>query len=149
MFEVRKTYNSSIGLSCAFRQWGATSHCRFVHGYSLKVVLVFRGEAVDHRHWLVDFGGLKETKKYLEDTFDHKMLVAKDDPEFEVFKMLADRGLIQATIVDDVGCEAFAKKIFIDLTQYGKGGPYFQSALLKRVEIHEHDGNMAAYERSV
>ena len=63
------------GFSCCFRQWKAKhSHCSFLHGYSLGFKLVFECESLDERNWVMDFGGLKDFKLFLEKTFDHTLL---------------------------------------------------------------------------
>lgn len=142
MYEVRKTYEHNIGLSCTFRQWRAESHCHFMHGYALKVVLVFRSDKLNQNNWVTDFGGLKPVKKWLEETFDHKTLVASDDPCFDLFEQMHREGIIDMVEVDHVGCEAFAQMIFENVRSIHSDAP----SMLKRVEVHEHSGNMAAYE---
>lgn len=148
MFEVRKTFDHSLGISACFRQWRAKhSHCQFLHGYALKVVLVFQCETLDDRKWVVDFGGLKEVKQWIMDTFDHKTLVAKDDPEYANFKQMHVWSVIDMVTVDNVGCESFAKMIwdyiFTDLMS--SEAERIRECIV-RVEVHEHGGNMAAYE---
>ena len=45
-FYSTKTYGNDKGLSCCFRQWGAThSHCSLLHGYSIGIKIVFECEA--------------------------------------------------------------------------------------------------------
>ena len=44
--------------------------------------------------------------------FDHTTIVAKDDPKIDYFKTLSNHGLIQLRIIEDVGCEKFAKYVF-------------------------------------
>lgn len=142
MYEVRKTYEHNLGLSCCFRQWRAHSHCHFMHGYALKVVLVFRSEELNENNWVTDFGGLKQVKKWLEETFDHKTLVAEDDPCYDLFEQMNREGIIDMVTVPHVGCEAFSKMIFEFVNHIHPDAPH----MLKRVEVHEHSGNMAAYE---
>lgn len=141
VFESGKTYTHSLGLSCSFRQWRAfESHCRFLHGYALQVTITFRSGLLDDRNWVVDFGSLKPLKKWLEDTFDHKLVVARDDPEFNTLIALAEKGLADPTIVDHVGCEAFAKMIYDQA----------QSMIpvdIDCVEVREHESNFARYRR--
>ena len=72
----KKKYGHERGLSAAFRQWGAESHCRFIHGYSLEFEFVFGAHELDENNWVVDFGGLKELELWLRQNFDHKTLVA-------------------------------------------------------------------------
>lgn len=151
MYEVRKTFDHSLGISACFRQWRAShSHCQYLHGYALKVVMVFQSGDLDDRKWVVDFGGLKEVKQWIVDTFDHKTLVAHDDPMRDVLMSLADLGVIDITHVEHVGCESFAKMIwdFIMNDLESSEADRIRECLV-RVEIHEHGGNMAAYEGDV
>ena len=74
-----KKYGHERGLSAAFRQWKADSHCKHIHGYSLEFEFKFGANELDERNWVVDFGGLKELEKWLRNHFDHKTLVASDD----------------------------------------------------------------------
>ncbi|KMY84960.1 Queuosine biosynthesis QueD, PTPS-I [Candidatus Paraburkholderia calva] len=79
-----------IGLSCAFRQWRAALHCRFLHGYSLSFIFVFETQILDEQGWVVDFGGLKDLKSGLQEMFDHTTAVAANDPHLAYFEQ-ADR----------------------------------------------------------
>lgn len=141
-YESHKTYTHNAGLSCVFRQWRADSHCRFLHGYALQVEITMATHALDHRNWVVDFGGFKRLKVWLEDNFDHKTVVAVDDPDFKRFLELEEAGLVQLTVVDHVGCEAFAKMIFEKVKELVSTGPY---ARVQSVTVREHAGNAATY----
>ena len=104
-----KTYNHSIGLSAVFRQPHADhSHCKYLHGYSLGFKFTFGCDELDNKNWAVDFGGLKPLKQWLEDTFDHKVVLDADDPHLQDFLELENKGLAQITILDGVGAEKFA-----------------------------------------
>ena len=46
-FYSSKTYGHERGLSAAFRQWRADSHCKFIHGYSLEFEFVFGANELD------------------------------------------------------------------------------------------------------
>ena len=110
MYRSTKTYCHNVGLSCAFRQWRAESHCQFLHGYALEFNFVFEAIALDERNWVVDFGNLKGLKKNLEFYFDHKTLVASDDPALFFFNSAKSLKVLQLIVVDNVGCEAFAER---------------------------------------
>lgn len=143
-----KTYVHAIGLSAAFRQWRADSHCRFLHGYSLEVVLIFEASELDVRNWVVDFGSLKDIKKHLEDIFDHKTVVAGDDPELSTFMDLDEKGLIQLVVLEDgVGCEKYAEYIFRIVEQWMHYAGYAPRCWIKQVEVKEHGGNSAIVAR--
>ena len=104
-----KTYGHNIGLSAVFRQPHADhSHCRFLHGYSLGFKFTFGCDELDHRNWAVDFGGLKPLKKWLEDNFDHKVVIDREDPFLYKFSELENMGLAEITVMDGVGAEKFA-----------------------------------------
>lgn len=146
IFESGKTYTHSVGLSCCFRQWRAQSHCRFLHGYALQVKCTFRGTQLDERNWLVDFGSLKSFKGWLEDMFDHKTLIAEDDPELKTFEELEKKGLIQLRVFPSVGMESTAYWIFQYLEMWLRSNGY-SHAVVQEVEVREHEGNWARYTR--
>ena len=64
-YRVTKTYGNERGLSCAFRQWRADSHCNLIHGYSLGFRFVFEAAQLDDRNWVYDFGNLGFVKEFL------------------------------------------------------------------------------------
>ena len=134
IYQSSKTYAHSVGLSCCFRQWRAESHCNKLHGYTLKVEVVFEDE-LDERNWVQDFGDLKALKDWLTHNFDHKTLVAVDDPEFDTFQQLAVKGIIDVRFVPAVGCEKFAEQIFKWLDE--------RDYMVKSVQVWEHEANSA------
>ncbi len=146
-FQSTKTFEHVA--SAAFRQWRAKdSHCRFVHGYALSFKLVFEADLLDDRNWVIDFGGLKEIKKYIEDTFDHKLVVARDDPGMDTFLRLEKEGLAELSVVDHTGCEQFAFEVFLFAErwlkkQLKKEG--WNRVRLVSVECFEHGANSALY----
>lgn len=149
-FQSTKTYTHAQGLSCAFRQWRANSHCRFLHGYALEVKLTFETNSLDINNWVVDFGGLKFVKGWLEGMFDHKTLVALDDPARELFRELHERRIIDMQVVRGTGCEMFAAMIFeyVDEFTHGYNSEHQTSARLIQVEVREHAGNSAIAKRT-
>ena len=143
-FISTKTYNHNIGLSCAFRQWRAKhSHCKYMHGYALSVRINFKGQLND-RNWVYDFGDLKFVKEFLADTFDHKTVIAEDDPELETFKELDEKGLIQLVVIPHVGCEKFAEYICKQIAPQIEVNSNERVKLMS-VEVREHSGNSAIY----
>lgn len=149
VYRSTKTYGHDVGLSAAFRQWRAESHCKYIHGYSLKVSFVFEAMmGLDVRNWVVDYGSLKSLKGWLEDMFDHKTLVAEDDPEIEWFREAHKRGIIQMIEVPATGCEKFAEFIY----EYAEGwlmdNGYSPRCKLVSVEVSEHGANSAIFRRT-
>ena len=113
IYKSTKHYGHQIGLSAVFRQPNADhSHCRFLHGYSLAFKFTFACESLDNKNWVVDFGGLRPLKAWLEDMFDHKVCLDKNDPHLDEFKRLEELDLAEIRIFDGVGAEKFAEHAF-------------------------------------
>ena len=142
-----KTYGHNIGLSAVFRQPHADhSHCKYLHGYSLGFKFPFACSSLDNKNWAVDFGGLKPLKQWLEDTFDHKLVLDENDEKLHHFHVLEDAGLCQITILDGVGAEMFAKhaydfadKLIRELTDV--------RCWVHSVECMAHGANSAIYKK--
>jgi len=132
--------------SCAFRQWKAEhSHCKYIHGYQLKAKIWFGGKELDDKNWMVDFGGLKELKKKLQDQFDHTTVVAADDPKLDVFKELDKQGIIQLRVMPDgVGIERTAEYVWKTANDHVKELTDGRCWCVK-VEVFEHEENSATY----
>lgn len=140
-----KTYGHDLGISCAFRQWRALSHCRFLHGYALSFKLTFQADVLDHRNWVMDFGGLAIVKAKLMQKYDHQTLVAKDDPMLSTFMELRDVHLAQVQLVDATGCEAFARDVFSMVGAFLAESGAAPRVKLVSVECREHGANSAVY----
>lgn len=148
VYTSTKTYGHDIGLSAAFRQWRAESHCRLLHGYALAVHFEFESEELDVRNWVVDFGSLKSLKSMLEDTFDHTLLVAEDDPKRAVFEDLDRQGVARVVIVPATGCEQFARLIFEATEVWLKDNGYSPRCRVASVSVREHGANSAIVRRA-
>ncbi len=147
---MKFTSNKVIELgSAAFRQWKSThSHCQYIHGYRLTADITFETNELDDKGWVADFGGLKELRKDLENTFDHKLVVAANDPHIDLLKMLDETGVAQVVVLQDgVGCERFAAYVldkadsFINEATNGR-------VRVKSVQINEHEKNFATAHRT-
>ena len=147
-YQSTKRYGHEVGLSCAFRQWRADSHCRLLHGYALSFEFTFEAEELDVRNWVVDFGGLKGLKGMLETTFDHKTLVAEDDPELDWFYEGKARGTLDLVVTEKAGCEAFAELAFEAAEVYLQDYGYADRVRVVSVEVKEHGANGAVYYES-
>lgn len=164
-----KHYGPEAGLSVCYRQWRADrksgephgkpySHseipgCCALHGYTLSFYFEFESDTLDARNWVVDFGGLRELKDFLKESFDHTMLVAEDDPHFEVFENLHNLGLAKMVVVERTGCEGLAEflldyinEIFLP-DQYPVGDGE-QVIRCRKVEVRETPSNSAWAELS-
>jgi len=148
-FISTKTYGHDRGYAVAYRQWRADTHCNLIHGYSLSFHFEFecQEDGLDKRNWCVDFGGYKSLKEKLDDWFDHTLLVAEDDPEFETFEMLHNKKLCKMVVVEKTGCEGLSKflayyiqTIWMDENGYGDG-----RVRLRMVKVSETPANSAMW----
>ena len=146
MYYSTKHYDHSIGLSAVFRQPNADhSHCNLLHGYSLAFTFTFGCKDLDNKNWAVDFGGLKPLKSWLEDNFDHKLVVDRADPHLADLLELQKKGLAEIRVMTGVGAEKFAEHSF-----------NFADRLVREMtddrcfcvesEVAEHGSNSAIYE---
>lgn len=129
MYSVTKTYGHDRGLSACFRQHRAVhSHCSLLHGYALSFSFRFEARELDKRNWVVDFGALDPLKDWLVEMFDHKLLIAADDPDRVTLLTLKAVGVADVRILDrGVGCERFAElalsqanEVLAQLNVYGR-----------------------------
>ena len=146
-FLSTKKYGHERGLSCAFRQWRAESHCNQIHGYALAFEFVFKAKELDERNWVVDFGGLKAIESWLRGTFDHTTVIAEDDPHLGLFQQLDETGVIDLRVLPGVGCELFAQLAFDFASDYINSA-YGDRCELISVRVSEHGANSAICRRS-
>lgn len=134
--------------SCAFRQWRADSHCKFVHGYRLQAKFWFDCSSLDDKNWVVDFGGLKGLKAILEKQFDHTLCIAGDDPLLSSFRELHRLGAVDLRVMaNGVGIERMAEWCLIEADRYIRDLTN-NRCWVDRVEVWEHEKNSAIYSAS-
>jgi len=132
---------------CAYKQWRADTHCNLNHGYSFSIKFYFGANELDRRGWVVDYGGLKELKQILKDQFDHKTIIAADDPDLAKYQQLEQDGILALTILPAMGCEMIADMLYkfvngVYIPDYlGKGEA--DRVWCYRVEVRETQSNMA------
>ena len=141
-YRVTKTYGNERGLSCAFRQWRADSHCNLIHGYSLGFRFVFEAAQLDDRNWVYDFGNLGFVKEFLEDNFDHILMIASDDPrKGDLYNL---DGIAEIRELPVVGCEAFAEYVYSYVNQEIMEETEGRVSVVS-VECVEHGANSALF----
>jgi len=144
IFESSKTFS---GFPCAHRRWRHTGHCAHIHGYSRSFTVWFGAHERDENGFVMDFGGLKEVQAWLEDHFDHTLLVDADDPLMPTFRALQEQGACKLVVFDDVGMEGTAQVILDWLNpwvQNKTGGRVW----VQSVEVRENPKNSAKVSRT-
>ena len=132
---------------CAYKQWKADTHCNLNHGYSFSIKFYFGANQLDKRGWVIDYGGLRDLKDILKQQFDHKTIIAKDDPDLEKYRQLERDGILELTVLPGMGCERIADMlykyvngVFIpDMLGAGEA----ERVWCYRIEVRETQSNMA------
>ena len=134
-------------ISTGHRQYKADSHCRWIHGYGRYVELKFACDKRDDKGWVYDFGGLKWFKKWLEDQWDHRLLLAHDDPLIGLFEGLHKLGGVNLNILPEgygPGIEDSCKWVYDNvnpmITEKTNGRVW-----IEKVRVYEHENNWAEY----
>lgn len=132
---------------CAYKQWRADTHCNLNHGYSFSIKFYFGANELDRRGWVIDYGGLRELKQILKDQFDHKTIIAHDDPDLPTYLELEKSGILKLTILPGMGCERIADMLYkfvntVYIPDY-LGQSEAERVWCWRVEVRETQSNMA------
>lgn len=163
MYVSTKYYGPEEGLSVCYRQWRADRKsgksktekysqteipgCCALHGYALGIYFEFMCDTLDSRNWVVDYGSLKPLKEFLKETFDHTMLVAQDDPHFEVFENLHNLALAKMVVVEATGTEAISKFLHEYVNEIFLPDYYPNRDIrCRKVSVRETPSNLGWYE---
>lgn len=140
MLTCRKTYRD---IPFAHRQHRHAGHCAQIHGHNWAITLTFACRETDENGFVVDFGGLKYLKAWIDEHLDHACLFNADDPLKDA--LLARHGsLFKAYILPNCACEGIARhihEVFDPLVREHTDGRVW----ITQVEIEEDSKNAAAY----
>ncbi len=95
----------------------------------------------------MDFGALKPVKSWLEDHFDHTLLLDATDPLLTDFQALEAKGGCKLVVYDDVGMEGSAKYVFDWVDKWVQDATDGRVWVVS-VEVRENEKNSALYTRS-
>ena len=143
MYKVIKTYGHDRGYSCAFRQWSAKSNCKYLHGYSLGFKITLQSPTLDENNWVYDFGNFSFLEVWLIQNFDHTLLVAQNDPEKEMLKLLNTK-VARVIELEKISCEYFAEMTYEYIDEHLSN----IDVEVISVEVSEHGSNAAIYTKS-
>ena len=147
---IEKKYTSTKeyrdAFPVAYRQWRDNGKCSIVHGYALTIKFYFEADELDVRSWVQDYGSLRPLKAQLEEWFDHRLLVAIDDPQRDLLIALHTAKIAKVTEVERTGCEGLADFLYKYvntefLPSFGKSEA--ERIWCFRVEVRETESNMA------
>ncbi len=143
IFESSKTFRN---FPCSHRRHRHEGHCAHIHGYSRAFTFWFRATERTENGFVMDFGQLGEVKQWLEDNFDHTMLLDSDDPLLPLFRELESKGACRLVIYDDVGMEGTAAYVMDWVGEWVRRQTDGR-VWLHSVEVRENDKNRARVTR--
>lgn len=109
-FQIRRRFDE---LPCCHRSWAQQGNCMFLHGYEREFDVEFScAETEPNTGLVLDRSSLRDVRAALRHQFDHTTLIAADDPQRNLFEVLADRGAIDLRIMDDIGMERAADWVY-------------------------------------
>lgn len=97
MFTCTKRYAE---ICVAHRNWRAKTHCALIHGYARTVEITLACDQLDEHDWVMDLGNLRVVQNFLQEQWDHRLLVSDDDPLLEEFKKLEKLGALHLNVLD-------------------------------------------------
>ena len=139
IYESSKTFNN---YPCAHRRHRHDGHCAWIHGYSRSFTLWFQCSERTINGFVMDFGKLAPIKEFLEDHFDHTLLIDSSDPLIADFKSLESQGACKLIVYDDVGMEGtclFVMQWVDKWLETETSGRVWLSS----IEVRENDKNSA------
>jgi len=142
MYRSSKTFRN---FPCAHRRWQHKGHCKLIHGYSREFIFWFACKELQQgTGFVMDFGELKDVKEWLEDHFDHTLLLDNNDPLLPLFTELNYLGACKLVSYDDVGMEGTARFVYKNIN------PLIKQKTNNRVWVHsveckENNKNSAIY----
>lgn len=140
MLTCKKTYSD---IPFAHRQHQHSGHCRLIHGHNWALTLTFGCSETDACGFVVDFGGLKYLKQWIEKHLDHACVFAQSDKEGRALAA-SQPALFKTLIVPNASSEGLAEHLFgiFDAMVRDKTAG---RAFLLELEVVEDSKNAAAY----
>ncbi|HEY9758072.1 MAG TPA: 6-carboxytetrahydropterin synthase QueD [Oculatellaceae cyanobacterium] len=87
VYEIGKDLYFSYG----HRLMNHAGKCKLLHGHNAKVTIKVASEYLDQDGMVMDFSDLKTlVKSFLDEQFDHQMLLHKDDPAVPVLQSIGE-----------------------------------------------------------
>ena len=130
----------------AHRQHKHSGHCSLIHGHNWYFEICLKSGDLDENGFVYDFGKFKWLKSWLEETFDHTIVINEDDPYHGLFHVLHEQGLMKMITLRNCSSEALAKHVY----------QYIQDRMMKQpssdrnlellwVKVYEDEKNKAIY----
>jgi len=149
--------------AAAHRQHRHDGHCALIHGHNWSFEITFAADSLDENQFVIDFGKLKWLRAYLEELFDHTLLINTDDPALPYLRGVLDNlaraecSITLANIVEvpNCGAEGLAEYLLSAVNAHlvhpsYVGGPAAKeygdrNVRVASVTVYEDEKNKATY----
>lgn len=137
------------------RQPKHDGHCAWIHGHNWEFEFEFEATHLDECGFVIDFGKLKWLKDWLNERFDHTLVLNNDDPQLHYIRQaldsqVGDRGvepLAKIFTMPDCSCEGLAAWLLSEVSKIveeNSGG----RVRVRKVKVIEDSKNHATAIRS-
>jgi 6-pyruvoyltetrahydropterin/6-carboxytetrahydropterin synthase len=131
MFEVTREISFCYG----HRLLNYEGKCKYLHGHNGVAQITVAGNRLDERGMVMDFSDIKKVMlKWIDDNYDHRLLLHKDDP---LVPILLEQGELISIVDLNPTAENIAKWIF----EFAKS----QSFPISEVKLWETPSCYAVY----
>ena len=134
--------------STGHRVYQHESKCAHLHGHNYRIHFYCEAPQLDSVGRVIDFSDIKTYLcNWLEDEWDHRLLLAYDDPLLEDFKQLHEKGGVNLNVMPEgygPGIEDSCKYIYDKITPM-IALKTFGRAWIENIRIYEHENNWADY----
>ncbi|OBK17153.1 hypothetical protein A5636_23830 [Mycobacterium asiaticum] len=140
-FHLRKWFDD---LACCHRSWSGLGKDFFLHRYEQRFEIEFACAETDlDTGMVVDAACIADVRAALCRQFDHTTLIAANDPQRDLFELLAAQGAIDLRVMPCAGMEASAAWVF-DTVDGIVGAATDGRVWVSRVEARENRNNGVA-----
>ena len=132
MYTISKSFSFCYG----HRLLNDKGRCRHLHGHTAKALFVLGNDKLDKHGMVFHFDRLKETiGKWLEENFDHTLLLSEEDPMVKLLEKIGER---IHTFPFNPTAENIARTLFEKAMSFGLP--------VIKVEVWESESAKASYE---
>ena len=124
----------------AYRNPNSITDCYLLHGYCRDFYFIFGSKTLDKQGFVFDFGDLDHVKHWLEEKFDHTVLLQADDPFLSDFLKLQELGVMRVITLPLVTCEGIAEYVGTYVQEWLVGHTHGRAYVIK-CECRENGKN--------
>jgi len=142
-------------LPFAHRQHNHDGHCALIHGHNWAFTFTFEADQLDSNGFVIDFGKLKWLRRWLEDHFDHTLVLNSSDSQLEYLQTVlmpvggGEPIFAKIVLVPNCGAEGLARwvhgAVTALLTVHASEAVIERGLRVQSVEVHEDARNHATY----